>query len=93
MNLEAPNTVRGLIVSIDTIHKPGSMIERRCSTDDSINPLQCFVPQQCDFVPREIFELPDQTDVTENGTGGRFTNLLYNLENLRKSSAGTQEEE
>jgi tRNA (guanine-N(7)-)-methyltransferase subunit TRM82 len=92
-NVESAEPAPGIIVSIDTIHKPGSTIERRCSTDDSINPLQCFVSQGCGLAQGQRFEPPDQMDVSENSSTGRLTNLLYNLENLRKSSAGTQEEE
>lgn len=93
MNLETSDTVRGLIVSIDTIHKPGSTTEPRCSTDNSINALQCCVFQDPDFIQYEKFESSDQAEAVEFGTAGRLANLLYNLENLRKTSVGMQEGE
>jgi tRNA (guanine-N(7)-)-methyltransferase subunit TRM82 len=85
-----------LFVSIDTIHKPGSITEKRDDAVGKSNPLQSYHFHDRELVRDVAFEvaIPDQTEEEASGGGtiGRLTNLLYNLENLRKREGDAQEE-
>jgi tRNA (guanine-N(7)-)-methyltransferase subunit TRM82 len=83
-------TVAGaLVLSIDTIHKPGSMTDRREPSVESIDPLPAFHFQGRQLVPSVTKFKSAKNDVEDNG---RLTNLLYGLENLRKRDDGREED-
>jgi tRNA (guanine-N(7)-)-methyltransferase subunit TRM82 len=90
---ESPNR---LLVSVDTVHKPGSTTEIREHADKSLNPLQSYIFQEGQLVQDGTFQLAlaDQGDGEgrRSGVPGQLINLLYNLENLRKREGEGQEE-
>lgn len=83
-------------MSVDTIHKPGSTTEERRNKDNYVNPLQSYKFQEGKLVQDETFRLAiaDQDEGETKGSGalGRLTNVLYNLENLRKREGEDKEE-
>ena len=90
------NPSNRLLVSIDTIHKPGSTTEEREDTGKDLNPIQSYKFQEGKLVQDDTFQLDtavlDHAEMSGNGVSGRLTNLLYNLENLRKREGEAQEE-
>jgi tRNA (guanine-N(7)-)-methyltransferase subunit TRM82 len=85
-----------ILVSIDTIHKPGSTTEKRGDAVGKPNPLQSYQFHDKELVHDVAFQvaLADQIEEEASGGGaiGRVTNLLYNLENLRKREGDAQED-
>ncbi|KAE9381762.1 tRNA methyltransferas-like protein [Stipitochalara longipes BDJ] len=85
-----------LLVSIDTIHTPGSTTKERENAGTSLNPLQSYKFKDGRLVQDESFQLGiagrDDGEVSGSGASGRLTNLLYSLENLRKREGEGQEE-
>lgn len=82
----------GLVLSIDTIHRPGSTTERREIAIERINPLQRFVFQGRGTILSSIeFEFARDDGGMKNV--GRLANLFYNLESLRKRDGDGREEE
>jgi tRNA (guanine-N(7)-)-methyltransferase subunit TRM82 len=87
-----------MIVSVDTAHFPGSTWELN-NKEDLINPLQTF-----QFQNGRLMEEPDLVialnEDEAGGTGegasadvrGQLSNLLYNIENLRKRDGDGQEQ-
>jgi len=76
-----------LIVSIDSIHKPGSTSELRGETDAEANPLQNFVLEDKKFVELEQVKYVGNQEAMvfgEDGNRGQLSSLLYGLGNLRK---------
>jgi tRNA (guanine-N(7)-)-methyltransferase subunit TRM82 len=78
------STPEKVLVSVDNIHKPGSITELRDSTEDSISPFQTFGFQQGGLV-QDSFRVAtvEEGEVPEGAASG-LRNLLYSLENLRK---------
>jgi tRNA (guanine-N(7)-)-methyltransferase subunit TRM82 len=85
-----------LLVSVDNLHKPGSTTEQRDDTDKELNQLQSYKFQEGMLVRDRAFCLATggQEGAAEgrSGASGRHTNLLYNLENLRKKEGEDKEE-
>ena len=79
----------GVVLSIDTIHKPGSMTDRREPGAESIDSLQAFIFQGRELVPSTMKFDVAKDEVEESG---RLTNVLYGLQNLRKRDDGREEE-
>jgi tRNA (guanine-N(7)-)-methyltransferase subunit TRM82 len=88
-------------VSVDTAHYPGSTWELNNKIEDLINPLQTFQFQNGRLVeePELVMALnEDEATWTGEGEGvsadvhGQLSNLLYNIENLRKRDGEGQEE-
>ena len=78
----------GLILSIDSIHKPGSTTDCRENIADGVDSLQKFLFQGRELVPSSIkFKVVKEDDEMKR-MAGRLSNLLYNLENLRKRDGG-----
>ncbi|KAH7364496.1 guanine-N(7)--methyltransferase subunit trm82 [Rhexocercosporidium sp. MPI-PUGE-AT-0058] len=82
-----------LIVSVDTIHSPGSTSETRSNTTDSFASLQSFEFRDgkllgggVAFARGEVGEEEEVSDLR------RLGNLLYGLENLRKREGDGGEE-
>ena len=85
---------RSIVVSVDCIHKSGSTTEHRDSQGQSINPLHSYAFQSLRLIPTSTFEVVDDPEKLDNGDAmGRLTNLLYSLENLRKSDGDSREED
>ena len=83
-----------ILVSIDTIHKPGSTTAKRGDAVGKPNPLQSYQFREKELVHDVAFQvaLADQTEEASGGVIGRVTNLLYSLENLRKREGDAQED-
>jgi tRNA (guanine-N(7)-)-methyltransferase subunit TRM82 len=85
-----------IIVSVDTIHRPGSTTECRGSTEERLERLQIFEIQDGKLMEVKDFMFAEAEEhegsVSLNGAEGRLTNLLYNLENLRKREEDNKEE-
>jgi len=82
------------VASVDTIHKPGSTSERR-EDGKKVSPLKSFKFQDGRLLynsPFTVTPIESEAGGQESGIGGRLTNLLYNLENLRKRDGENQEE-
>lgn len=90
------NTSNRLLVSIDTIHKPGSTSEAKDDADKNLNPLQLYQFQEGRLIQDGKFQLAaadqDESEGSRSSASGRLTNLLYSLENLRKREEEAQEE-
>jgi tRNA (guanine-N(7)-)-methyltransferase subunit TRM82 len=90
------DTSNRLLVSIDSIHKPGSTTEKREDADGNLNPLQSYQFQEGKLILDGTFQLatadPDEGEASGSVASGRLTNLLYSLENLRKREGEAQEE-
>ncbi|KAK0118877.1 tRNA (guanine-N(7)-)-methyltransferase non-catalytic subunit trm82 [Cadophora gregata f. sp. sojae] len=82
-----------LIVSIDTIHKPGSTNELRTETTENLNVLQTFEfsTQELMLVEGALAFAKIEEDWKLDAVG-RLGNLLYGLENLRKREGDGGEE-
>lgn len=93
MDLVIDSPSRSTIISIDCAHKPGSTFHRRSFQDDEIPlPLQLFSAKDSEFSKTEIrFDVVcDEMVATDHGNDvsvRNLSNLLYNLENLRKRGA------
>jgi tRNA (guanine-N(7)-)-methyltransferase subunit TRM82 len=92
-------TTNRSIVSVDTAHYPGSTWELNNKTEDLINPLQTFQFQNGRLMEEpELVMALNEDEAT--GTGevanadvcGQLSDLLYNIENLRKRDGEGQEE-
>ena len=92
-------TTNRIIVSVDTAHYPGSTWELNNKTEDLINPLQTFQFQNGRLMEEpELVMALNEDEAT--GTGevanadvcGQLSDLLYNIENLRKRDGEGQEE-
>ncbi|KAG4432211.1 hypothetical protein IFR05_012310 [Cadophora sp. M221] len=82
-----------LIVSIDTIHSPGSTNELRSNTADRFNCLNSFEFQDGMLVGGGVVFTEGEVESDgEVGAVGRLGNLLYGLENLRKREGDGGEE-
>ncbi|KAH6709550.1 guanine-N(7)--methyltransferase subunit trm82 [Leptodontidium sp. MPI-SDFR-AT-0119] len=82
-----------LIVSIDTIHSPGSTSELRSNTNERSNCLHSFEFQNGMLVGGGVaFAEGEEGGEGEVGAVGRLGNLLYGLENLRKREGDGGEE-
>jgi tRNA (guanine-N(7)-)-methyltransferase subunit TRM82 len=77
-----------VVVSVDCIHKPGSTTERRQGIEEAAEPLQLYKFQDHELVAASTFMLADGDDEYQSV---RLTNLLYNLEYLRKRDGETRE--
>jgi tRNA (guanine-N(7)-)-methyltransferase subunit TRM82 len=72
-----------LIVSIDTIHTPGSTTELR-NNENAVQALQTFQFKESAWGTSNLtFDTPD-ADATQKEAYGTLSGVLYNLENLRK---------
>ncbi|KAH7417023.1 guanine-N(7)--methyltransferase subunit trm82 [Cadophora sp. MPI-SDFR-AT-0126] len=81
------------IVSIDTIHKPGSTSEVRTDDLEDLKSLQTFEFQDDILVESALaFERSEGGEEEQVGDSGRLGNLLYGLENLRKREGDGGEE-
>lgn len=86
-----------LVVSIDTIHTPGSTTERRESTSAVVRPFQVFDWQKSagQLVENGSFEFAAGGEGEQGinvSEGGSLGNLLYTLEGLRKREGEDKEE-
>jgi hypothetical protein len=79
----------GLVVSIDNIHKPASITERREASEEKVAPLHKFVVESRTLIPANLVFRIAEDEVKERG---QLTNLFYNLEQLRKREDGKEEE-
>jgi tRNA (guanine-N(7)-)-methyltransferase subunit TRM82 len=90
------DTSTKLVVSVDTVHKPGSITEEWKDADKDTYPLQSYKFQDGKLIQAGAFQVPtpvrDEGDASGIGGSGRLTNLLYSLENLRKREGEAQEE-
>lgn len=87
-----PNT-SGLIISIDTIHVPGSTSKLRTDSTETLKALQSFEFQDGQLVEGGVaFARSEGADEKDAGVLGRLGNLLYGLENLRKREGDGGEE-
>jgi tRNA (guanine-N(7)-)-methyltransferase subunit TRM82 len=83
-----------LIISVDCIHKSGSITECTDRGDIMINPLQSYKFQDQQLIPVSTFEIVDHQEENDKAIGtGRLTNLLYGLENLRKRDGDVKDED
>lgn len=78
-----------IIVSIDSIHEPGSASQRRADLDATVHPLQVFQMKDSDVVrsPSQFkfkYELEATVDKDEKTGRRNISDLLYSLQNLRK---------
>ncbi|KAL2064822.1 hypothetical protein VTL71DRAFT_3962 [Oculimacula yallundae] len=75
----------GILVSIDTVHTPGSTSEVRTESIETIQALESYVFQEGKLVSGGVtFVSAAGLGEVEAGAVGRLGNLLYGLENLRK---------
>jgi tRNA (guanine-N(7)-)-methyltransferase subunit TRM82 len=85
-----------LLVSVDTIHVPGSTTQGRGEIDRNLNSLQSYEFREGQLIQDEKFKLdiayPDDRDDSRIGASLGLSNLLYNLENMRKREGDVQEE-
>ena len=78
-------------MAVDTIHKLASTRQMKDAGTESFAPLHKFLFENRQLVPSAIkFEAAQTND--EMKDVGRLTNLLYNLENLRKRDDGRDED-
>jgi tRNA (guanine-N(7)-)-methyltransferase subunit TRM82 len=83
-----------LVVSVDCIHEPGSNVELRDSFDETTGSLQSYVFQNLNAISNSAFEeVEGEVEFEGEKALTRWTNLLYNLENLRKREEDAREEE
>lgn len=94
-NKSTGTCVSHVLVSIDNIHKPGSIQEPRDDKGGLPPRLQKFAVTDHGLVESPLVFGPLQDEVTVVGIemDDCLTNLLYNLENLRKRDGGVQDEE
>ena len=89
-------TANRLLVSIDTFHKPGSTTEVREAALKELNPLRPYKFRGGHIVQDDSFEMAaadqDEASANSRGADGKVTNLLYNLEPLRKRDGEGKEE-
>lgn len=78
------------MLSIDTIHKPGTMTQQR-EEAEILNPLQKFKFQGKDLVPSTVSFEVAKSDYGMKDSA-RLGNLFYSLENLRKWDDEKEEE-
>ncbi|KAF8863476.1 hypothetical protein BDZ45DRAFT_738447 [Acephala macrosclerotiorum] len=85
-----------IIVSIDTIHQPGSITKLRSETSEAEKRLMIFHHWDVGLVPSDAaYKGPAEEDENLVQSGekiGRLSNLLYSLENLRKRDGDGQDE-
>lgn len=81
-------TDSGLVVSVDSIHKPISTTERRVETEDAVEPLHLYKFHGRELVAGAVFSVAARD---EEPNSARLTNLLYNLEKLRKRDGEAKE--
>jgi tRNA (guanine-N(7)-)-methyltransferase subunit TRM82 len=78
-----------IIVSVDSIHKPGSTTSCRSEAGDVLNPLYSFKFQGHELHEASTFKLADD----DESQSAALTNLLYPLENLRKRDGEEKDDE
>jgi hypothetical protein len=81
---------KSFIVSIDGIHKPGSIIQLRTDRDAAVEVLQCFQNFTSEWVNSQLrFRTGPEVTTPLSGDdahgAGEFTDLLYPLQKLRKA--------
>jgi len=82
---------RFLIVSVDSIHKPGSTTAARDDATKETSPLYMYEFQDQLLKSIITFHSSDEGEgLRMEETSGNFTNLLYNLEALRKKDGDTR---
>ncbi|RFU23951.1 hypothetical protein B7463_g12387, partial [Scytalidium lignicola] len=83
-----------VIVSIDVVHSPGSTTKLR-EKNDTVNPLQCFTYMGGGWNNGLMFQIVEgyETELEDQGGNGRFKEMLYSLESLRKREGGIQADE
>jgi tRNA (guanine-N(7)-)-methyltransferase subunit TRM82 len=84
-----------VIASVDKIHKPGSTTEQRENANAPEDVIQVLEFEGGNLVQsNKVFAVLTQGDsIPEyNTSAGKFTNLLYNIENLRKREGDGQDE-
>jgi len=73
-----------ILISVDDVHKPGSIAELRESNDEATSPFQTFVFQKGVLVQHSFgLVTVEDNEVPAEAVSG-LRNLLYSLENLRK---------
>ncbi|CZT47976.1 related to tRNA (guanine-N(7)-)-methyltransferase subunit trm82 [Rhynchosporium secalis] len=81
----------GLVVSVDTIHKEGSISELRNENPEDLTCLQSYKFEKEQLVPNGVaFAKGEESKETE--AVGKLGNLLYGLENLRKREGDAGDE-
>lgn len=91
--LSFDSSPESVIVSVDTIHTPFSTSVLRNAAVENINPLQAFKFEDQRLIPAAPFETSEQQVEMTEVAAGRWGNLLYGLENLRKRDGEGKEEE
>lgn len=86
---ESSDTVTGLIVSVDNIHKPGSTSKQREAEAVATSPLQSYTFKEGKLTEGGV--TLSSVAKSEEGAVERLGNLLYNLENLRKRDGDADE--
>ncbi|KIN04850.1 hypothetical protein OIDMADRAFT_39319 [Oidiodendron maius Zn] len=76
-----------IIVSVDSIHKPGSITDCR-SEAEATEPLRLYMFRGNELNNKSIFK---PTNAYDEKQSVKLTNLLYNLENLRKRDGEAKE--
>lgn len=74
-------------MSVDSIHKPGSITDCR-SEAEAIEPLRLYMFRGNELNKKSIFKPTNEYDEKQSV---KLTNLLYNLENLRKRDGEAKE--
>lgn len=79
-------------MSVDWFHKPGSTTERRDEKNTTIRSLLFYEFHDRHLTRKSLIETLDHRGEYVDGNGtGRLSNLLYNLENLRKRDGGEED--
>jgi tRNA (guanine-N(7)-)-methyltransferase subunit TRM82 len=84
----AAGSSNNIVVSVDSITKPGSTTERRTDTEEAVEPLRLYRFEGHQLVAASTFEMAGADD---EGTSVKPMNFLYNLDNLRKRDGEAKE--
>lgn len=88
------DTCESVIVSIDSIHRPGSTTELAADAQEPTSPLLLYSFQKRGLSARSGFGLMGSTEhLKHEYEPARFANLLYNFGKLRKRDEETREDE
>lgn len=95
VSLPIQGSVNDLVVSIDTVHRPGSTTEVHNEEAKTERLLGIQFKHNVLIARYGIFNEPvdEAVDIShKSGSIGQLSNLLYNLENLRKRDGDGQAE-
>ncbi len=90
LGLVIDRELKGMIVSVDSTHKPGPTIQLRNDLDPTVQPLQFFQRINSDWVIRPFQfnigrEAPSPVSDGDKNGGRNLADLLYPIQKLRKT--------